>query len=132
MARLAGIETELVQNDRIGLAKQFADEYGVTLVLKGAGTVIATNDGRVALNPTGNDGMGTAGAGDVLAGMIASLLGQGVPPYEAAMAGVYLHGLAGDFAAQEKGRISLMASDIVAHIPDAFKHILGLENFCKH
>ncbi len=129
MARLAGIETELVQNDRIGLAKQFADEYGITVVLKGAGTVIATNDGRVAINPTGNDGMGTAGAGDVLAGMIASLLGQGVSPYEAALAGVYLHGLAGDFAAQEKGRICLMASDIVAHIPDAFKHLMGLENF---
>ncbi len=123
MARLIGITTSEVQKDRISLARQFADEYGVTVVLKGTGTVIATNDGRVAINPTGNDGMGTAGAGDVLAGMVTSLLGQGLAPYEAALTGVYLHGLAGDFAAQEKGRTSLIASDIVAHIPDAFKHL---------
>ena len=125
MARLAGMETSEIQKDRVAIAQHFADEYGLTVVLKGAGTVIATNDGRTAINSTGNDGMATAGAGDVLAGMVTSLLGQGLSPYEAAVAGVYIHGLAGDFAAREKGRTSLMASDIVANIPQAFKHILG-------
>jgi NAD(P)H-hydrate epimerase len=123
MGRLTGLGTGEVQKDRIGIAKKFADEYGLTVVLKGAGTVIATNDGRIAINPTGNDGMATAGSGDVLAGMIASLLGQGLPTYEAAAAGVYLHGLAGNFAAHDKGTASLIASDIIANIPQAFKEI---------
>lgn len=123
MARLMGISVKDVQENRIGTARQFADEYGLTVVLKGAGTVIAANDGRVAVNPTGNDGMATAGAGDVLAGMITSLLGQGMEPYEAAVLGAYLHGLAGDFAARKKGR-SLMASDIAGNIPDALNYIL--------
>jgi NAD(P)H-hydrate epimerase len=123
MGRLTGLGTDEVQKDRIGIAKKFADEYGLTVVLKGAGTVIATNDGRIAINPTGNSGMATAGSGDVLAGMIASLLGQGLPTYEAAAAGVYLHGLAGNFAAHDKGTASLIASDIIANIPQAFKEI---------
>ncbi len=124
MARLLGIDAGEVQSNRISLAQQFADEYGLTVVLKGAGTVIATNDGRTAINATGNNGMATAGAGDVLAGMIVSLLGQGMSPYDAAAAGAYMHGLAGDLAAREKGMPGLMAQDIASHIPGAFKHIL--------
>ncbi|HBR02975.1 MAG TPA: bifunctional ADP-dependent NAD(P)H-hydrate dehydratase/NAD(P)H-hydrate epimerase, partial [Ruminiclostridium sp.] len=122
--RLLGIDAGEVQSNRISLAQQFADEYGLTVVLKGAGTVIATNDGRTAINATGNNGMATAGAGDVLAGMIVSLLGQGMSPYDAAAAGAYMHGLAGDLAAREKGMPGLMAQDIASHIPGAFKHIL--------
>ena len=124
MGRLTGLDVSEVQGDRIALARKFADEYGVTVVLKGAGTVIAANDGRISVNSTGNDGMATAGAGDVLAGVIASLLGQGLSPYEAAVTGAYIHGLAGDFAAREKGTASLIASDIVANIPQAFNNVL--------
>lgn len=123
MARLLGTDTDSVQADRIGTAKAFAEEYGLTVVLKGAGTVIAGPDGRVSVNPTGNSGMATAGSGDVLAGMIASLLGQDVPPYEAAVAGAYIHGLAGDLAAEEKGACGMTASDISEHIGDALKTI---------
>jgi NAD(P)H-hydrate epimerase len=121
MARLNGVEVSAVQADRMAMAQHFADEYGLTVVLKGAGTIIAANDGRVAVNPTGNEGMATAGSGDVLAGMITSLLGQGLLPYDAAVAGVYLHGLAGDFAAHELGSVSVMASDIASHISHALK-----------
>lgn len=121
MARLAGITTGEVQADRIGVARRFADEYGLTVVLKGAGTVIAANDGRIAVNSTGNEGMATAGSGDVLAGQVVSLLGQGLLPFDAAQAGVFYHGLAGDLAAGEKGSASLMATDILAYIPAALK-----------
>lgn len=119
MSRLTGISTVGVQEDRIGIAKRFADEFGLTVVLKGAGTVIASNDGRTAVNPTGNQGMATAGAGDVLAGVIVSLLGQGLPPYEAATAGVYVHGLAGDIATAGMGAAGVMASDIANNISKA-------------
>lgn len=121
MARLLRTDIASVQSDRIGTAKAFAEEYGLTVVLKGAGTVIAGPDGRVSINPTGNNGMATAGSGDVLAGMIASLLGQDVTPYEAAVAGVYIHGLAGDRAAAEKGACSMTASDISEKIGAALQ-----------
>ena len=121
MARLTGKSTDEVQRDRITIARNFADEYGLNVVLKGAGTVIASNDGRVAINPTGNDGMATAGAGDVLAGMILSFIGQGMLPYEAACAAAFLHGLAGEIAGDKKGRRGVTASDIADNIPEAFK-----------
>lgn len=121
MARLAGITTAEVQDDRLGIARRFADEYGLTVVLKGAGTVIAANDGRLSINSTGNEGMATAGAGDVLAGLIVSLLGQGLLPYDAARVGVFYHGFAGDLAAVEKGSPSLMASDILDHVSAALR-----------
>jgi NAD(P)H-hydrate epimerase len=121
MARLAGMTAAEVQADRLKIARQFADEYGLTVVLKGAGTVIAANDGRVSINSTGNEGMATAGSGDVLAGMVVSLLGQGLLPYDAARAGAFYHGLAGDLAAGEMGTSSLMATDILAHIAAALK-----------
>lgn len=122
MSRLTGITISGIQDDRIGIAKSFADEFGLTVVLKGAGTVIASNDGRTAINPTGNHGMATAGAGDVLAGVIVSLLGQGLPPYEAAVAGTYIHGLAGDMAAAEMGAAGVMASDIANNISKAIEY----------
>jgi len=124
MSRLTGLSTAGVQDDRIGIAKKFADEFGLTVVLKGAGTVIASNDGRTAINPTGNHGMATAGSGDVLAGVIVSLLGQGLPPYEAAVAGVYIHGLAGDLAAADIGAAGVMATDIANNISKAISNIL--------
>ena len=85
-------------------------------MLKGAGTVIAGPDGRVSINPTGNNGMATAGSGDVLAGMSASLMGQDLLPYEAAVAAVFIHGLAGDRSAAEKGVWGMTASEISERI----------------
>lgn len=125
MSRLTGKSTSEIQEDRIGIAKSFADEFGLTVVLKGAGTVIASNDGRAAINPTGNQGMATAGAGDVLAGIITSLLGQGLTPYEAAVAGTYVHGMAGDLATAEIGAAGVMASDISNNISKAISSILS-------
>jgi NAD(P)H-hydrate epimerase len=106
-------------DDRTDQAAKLAEQTGTTVVLKGAGTVVA-NSGEVYVNTTGNVGMATAGAGDVLTGVIAALLGQGLGLMDAAIAGVYLHGLAGDKAAKDKGQISLIATDIIDFLPAAF------------
>ncbi len=103
----------------------FAKTYGVTLVLKGHHTVIAAPDGRLAVNPTGNSGMAKGGSGDVLSGMILSLLGQGAEPFDACCAAVYLHGLAGDLAAGEKTEYAMTPTDMIEKIPEAYKQILG-------
>lgn len=101
------------------------DAYGCTVVLKGPGTIV-TNGDRLYTNATGNSGMATAGTGDVLTGVIAALLGQRLVALEAAILGVHLHGLAGDFAAEELGRHSLTAQDVVDYLPDAFcEHALA-------
>jgi len=92
------------------------------LLLKGAGTVV-TDGRRMAVNGTGNPGMATGGSGDVLTGLIAALLGQGLPPFEAAVLGAWIHGKAGDLAAEKYGEISLIASDIIDQLPDAFRMI---------
>lgn len=115
MARLAGLSTAEVQRDRIGLARRYAVQHGVTLVLKGARTVVAAPDGRVFVNVTGHPGMATGGAGDVLTGLIAGLLAQGLDAVQAAALGVYLHGQAGErAAAARKGNpSSLIAGDII-------------------
>ena len=118
--RLAGVTTYAVNADRENYAAAFAQENGVVTVLKGAGTVIASPDGRLLVNPTGNSGMATGGSGDVLAGMTGSLVAQGAPLFEAAASAVYLHGLAGDIAAQRLGKVSLLPSDIIETIPAAF------------
>ncbi len=123
MARLAGISVKEVQDDRIGVAVAFAAKWGVITVLKGSGTVTASPDGRVFVNSSGNPGMATGGSGDVLAGIIASLAGQGVNSTEAAAAGAYLHGLAGDLAALEKGQHAMIAGDIIESLPKAIQKI---------
>ena len=124
MARLMGISTNDVEQDRIGMAQGFAEEYGVTVVLKGAGTVIATPYGEVFINSTGNPGMATGGTGDVLSGMIGSLLAQGYGPTQAACLAVHLHGLAGDLAAGEKGEAGMIAGDLIEKIPAAIKQMM--------
>jgi NAD(P)H-hydrate epimerase len=92
------------------------------VVLKGAGTVV-TNGQKVYVNRTGNPGMATAGSGDVLTGVMAALLGQGLSSFDSAVLAVYIHGLAGDIAAERTGQISLIATDIIQSLPDAFlKH----------
>jgi hydroxyethylthiazole kinase-like uncharacterized protein yjeF len=104
--------------ERIAAAERFVERFGGVCVLKGRHTVI-TDGERYQVNGTGNPGMATGGAGDVLTGVIASFLGQGFPPFDAARLGVYLHGLAGDLAAREVGEVSLIASDITEHLPAA-------------
>ncbi|PZE21743.1 NAD(P)H-hydrate dehydratase [Paenibacillus xerothermodurans] len=117
MGRLAGKETAEVQRDRIDIARQYAERHNVTLVLKGARTVVATPEGEVFINPTGNPGMATGGTGDVLAGMTAGLLAQGMSSAQAAVLGVYLHGDAGDrAAAARRSAASLVASDILNYL----------------
>jgi hydroxyethylthiazole kinase-like uncharacterized protein yjeF len=124
MARLTGMSVEDVQGNRMETAKEFAAKYGVITVLKGAKTIIADPDGTVYINPSGNPGMATAGTGDVLTGIIAGLIGQGVKPLDAAVAGVYLHGMAGDRAAEEKGQHGLIAGDIAEGLPYVIKECL--------
>lgn len=121
MARLTGLSVSEIELDRIGIAQEFAREHEVTLVLKGVPTVIALRTGEVWINSTGNPGMATGGTGDVLTGLIAGLMAQGVPVSEAAVLGVYLHGLAGDISAEMSGMHGLIAGDILKAIPEAIE-----------
>lgn len=125
MARLLGVTTTTVQQDRRGSAQALAREHGVWVVLKGSGTVIAAPDGALAINPTGNPGMAAGGMGDVLAGLIGGLLCQGLAPWQAACLGVYVHGLAGDLLAGELGvQFGFLASELAAALPRAFRQLL--------
>jgi ADP-dependent NAD(P)H-hydrate dehydratase / NAD(P)H-hydrate epimerase len=117
MARLLGMKTDEVQKDRIETSRKFAREHEIILVLKGSRTLVADHGGDVFINPTGNPGMASGGMGDVLTGMIAGFLAQGIPPLEAAKMGVYLHGLAGDYAAFLKGERGMAAGDVIDHVP---------------
>lgn len=119
MSRLTGQPVAAIQADRIAAATDAARRWQVVVVLKGAGTVIAAPDGRAWLNATGNPGMATAGSGDVLAGAVGGFLAQGLGPLHAALAGVSVHGLAGDLAARDIGRRGLLASDIARRLPAA-------------
>ncbi len=121
MGRLVRLSVEDVQRDRQRIATAFAKKYRVVVVLKGHATVVASFDGERYLNTTGNPGMASGGTGDVLTGMIAALLGQQLSWFDAARLGVYLHGLAGDLAAAERGQVGLIASDIVDRIPFAIR-----------
>ncbi|MBO4854004.1 MAG: NAD(P)H-hydrate dehydratase [Oscillospiraceae bacterium] len=108
---------------REAAASDFARQNGVYVVLKGHRTVIAAPDGQLAVNPTGNSGMAKGGSGDVLAGLVLSLLGQGAKPFEACCAAVYLHGLAGDLAARDKTERGMTPTDLVEYLPAAYKEI---------
>ena len=111
--------------DRLAKAQDMAQRIGAYIVMKGHYTALCTPDGEVIINPTGNAGMATAGAGDVLTGIITGLLARGYTRRNACVLGMYIHGLAGDKAATETGEESLIASDIIKHLPKAF---LALEN----
>lgn len=123
MARLVGLTPEEVNQDRVYIARQAAMEWGSIIILKGARTIVAFPDGEVYINSSGNAGMATGGAGDVLTGVIAGLIGQGLSSHEAALTGVYIHGLAGDIVARS-GMIGMIASDIIKALPAA---IFGIQ-----
>lgn len=125
MARLINSTTQTVQQDRIGCARTFARQFGVHLVLKGARTVIAQPDGKIIINPTGNPGMASGGMGDVLTGIIAGFIAQGYAPGDAALAGVYLHGSAGDTLADEYGPYGFLAGDVMNQIPRQIKKLIA-------
>jgi len=120
-AALLGLKVEDVQADRFGMAKMASAKLGCTVVLKGAGTIVAAPGLPMALNLTGNPGMASGGSGDVLAGILAGLAGQGIAPFQAACAAVWLHGRAGDLAAAEKSQASLIAPDLIEKLPEAFR-----------
>ncbi len=115
-----GLFREQLPTDRRQQAVQLAERTAAVIVLKGAGTIV-TDANRIYVNPTGNPGMATAGSGDVLTGVITALAGQGLDLFDAAVLGVYIHGLAGDIAADKLGQISITATDIIDHLPAAFK-----------
>ena len=121
-ARLLKCSAQEVQARREELALDFATRHGVVLLLKGHGTIV-TDGNRVYRNTTGNPGMATGGTGDVLTGLIAALIAQGLSPFEAAQLGAYLHGKAGDLAAEDLGQIGLLATDLLDYLPRAFQSI---------
>lgn len=124
MARLLHSTPKTVNSNRENTAINFAKKFGVVTVLKGAGTIIASPDGEVYINHTGNSGMATGGSGDVLSGIIGSLLAQGASPINAAAAGVFLHGTIGDLAAEKLGKISMLPTDMIDMIPTAYLKLM--------
>ncbi|MDQ2085616.1 NAD(P)H-hydrate dehydratase [Herbivorax sp. ANBcel31] len=126
MARLLNVSIDEVQKNRIDAARNFSQSQDVITVLKGSKTIVAAPDGRVYINTTGNSGMSTGGTGDVLTGIIASFICQGVEPYKSAIAGVYLHGLCGDNISKKRGEHGVIAGDLIDEISYVIKnHIKG-------
>lgn len=123
MARLTGKDTKSILKDRVSIARTFAMDHRVYLILKGWRTVVASPQGEVFINTTGNPGMATAGIGDALTGMIAAFIAGKIPLPEALIAAVYIHGLAGDLAASKMGEIGMITSDLIENIPQAIKLI---------
>jgi len=119
MARLVGMSTHEVQAHRLEIARNFASAHRLFVVLKGHRTLIATPDGKVFINPTGNPGMATGGTGDVLTGMIAAWLAQLLDAEAACKLAVYLHGLAGDLAEADEGEVAMTSADVAGHLGDA-------------
>lgn len=126
-ARLLGQSIADVQADRIETARRLAAETGAVIALKGTATLVASPDGEVTLNPTGNPGMATGGMGDVLTGLAGGLLAQGLAPEVALRAAVYLHGLAGDLTAAERGEAGLLAGDVAEALPAAIRRVRTTE-----
>ena len=122
-ARLRGSKPGTSTHSRLESVQSFAEAHTLSVLLKGFQTVIASPTKETYINPTGNAGMATAGSGDVLTGIIGGLLAQGIKQHEAAVAGAYIHGLAGDIAAAEQGQISMTSSDIIQSLGKAFKSV---------
>lgn len=123
MATLCGLTPVVVQAERIGIAKKYAAEWRQVVVLKGAHTVVAAPDGRVTLLPFATPALATAGTGDVLAGTMVALLAQKLEPFDAAVVGAYLHGLAGEMAGREIGKAGVVAGDLLARLPETIRKV---------
>ena len=120
MYRLIGKDMDYIKSNKIKCATEFCKNYGVTLVLKGHGTIIADNEGEIYLNTSGNPGMAKGGSGDVLSGMVASFLAQGFSAIDAAVCATYIHGLAGDECSKKMSEISMTPADLINTLPDVF------------
>ena len=123
MERVSGNSVASIKENRKEILEKFVDKYNVCTVLKDSRTLVAGKEQQIYMNISGNASMAKAGAGDVLAGVIAGIMAQGVTPYEAATLGVYLHGLGGDAAKESKGAYSVLAQDIIEGISDVLKRI---------
>jgi hydroxyethylthiazole kinase-like uncharacterized protein yjeF len=128
MARLTGMTVDEVQLDRMGLAKRMAGEWHKTIVLKGAHTVVAAPDGRAQISHVANAGLASAGTGDVLSGVIAGLLAQGMNIFDAAAAGVYVHGMAGEAVKERLGDAGMVASDLLPELPLVIKRLKAMRS----
>jgi hydroxyethylthiazole kinase-like uncharacterized protein yjeF len=124
LARLINLSIADIQKDRLNVIQKFAMEWGKVIVLKGGPTIIAAPNGDLFINSTGNPGLATGGSGDVLTGMIAGLLAQKLSAIDAALVGVYLHGLAGDLAAADLSEMGMIAGDICDYLPAAIKELI--------
>jgi NAD(P)H-hydrate epimerase len=119
--RLLRVGAAEVQRDRLGSARRIAEATGAIVVLKGRRSIVAHPDGRIAFNASGNPGMATAGSGDALTGVVGALLARGLAPFDAARLGTYVHGAAGDVAAGRIGEEGMIAGDLIAALPDAWR-----------
>ena len=126
MSRLTGLPVANIQKDRIEVARKYAVQWNVTVVLKGAHTVVAAPDGEVKLSAMANSGLASAGTGDVLAGCIAGLVAQGLDPFTAAVCGVYLHADAGEVVAEELGEAGMVAGDLLEVLPYVIRDIVSI------
>lgn len=129
MGRLLNLDIKEIEGKRQYYSKYISEKYNIITVLKGHKTIVTSPGGESYINTTGNPGMATAGSGDVLTGIIASLLGQGLGPYDAGKLGVYLHGLAGDIVKDEIGEYGIIARDIIEAIPHGIMKIKSYENY---
>jgi NAD(P)H-hydrate epimerase len=128
MGRLLGRSGAEIQEERLAVVESFSKEYGVTLVLKGARSLIGSPEGRLAINSSGNPGLASGGTGDVLTGMIAGFLAQGLSPFDASCLGVYCHGKAADRLATRWGDRGMLATDLLVEIPIVMKSLADLSN----
>ncbi|MBT5869127.1 MAG: NAD(P)H-hydrate dehydratase, partial [Nitrospinaceae bacterium] len=124
MSRLMGLPTSEIQSNRIAITAKFARDHSVTVVLKGSPSLIGFSDGSVVVNATGNAGMATGGSGDVLTGIITGFMAQGLPSKQATLAGVYVHGQAGDDFAYTESQTTLIAGDLLRCLPETLKQLL--------
>lgn len=126
MGRLTGLSIEEIESDRVKIAGKYAMEWGQVVVLKGANTVVVSPEREVVISPFANPVLATAGTGDVLVGVVAGLLAQGLTPFDAAAVGVYLHGLAGEMLREKIGNAGALASDLLPLLPLVIRHIQTL------
>ena len=124
-ARLLGCSVAQIQTDRPAAAQELAERYGCVAVLKGSGTLIAAPGREMLHNPTGNPGLARGGSGDVLAGMLAALLAQGLAPFDAAACAVWLHGAAADRCAARTSQLTMLPHDILTDLADVVKELTG-------